>query len=429
MRILVLGASGLIGAQVCAHLLAAGHDVTGVARHVVEAARRAPLIRWLSLDLSKASAADWAAPLADVRAVINCAGALQDSPSDSLAGVHLDGLQRLIDACRTAGVRRFIQVSAAGVETAPGAFSRTKAQGDAALAASDLDWVILRPGLVLSPTAYGGSALLRALAAFPGFIPAVHARAVTQVVAAADIAHLALALLRPDAPRRLTLEVGAPQPTTLAEVLAALRAWMGLRPAPVLDLPPILAKVSGWAADAVAWLGWKSPLRSTTLGQLAHGVRVRQEPLLADMGLQPRALGDLLAHAPAGVQDLWFARLYLLKPVILGGLSFFWIVSGVIGLVSLAPAAQLLTDSGFPPELAVLAVLGGAAGDVLVGALAAVRRTARLGLMGMIGLTFAYLAGSAVWRPDLWLDPLGPMVKTIPAALLALVALAILEDR
>ena len=429
MRIVVLGASGLIGAEVCAHLLACGHQVTGVARHIDRAIRRTPQVRWLKIDLATATAADWASPLTDADAVINCAGALQDGPADSLAGVHLEGLTRLAQACQAAGVRRFIQISAASVETAPGAFSRTKADGDAALAATDLDWVILRPGLVLASAAYGGSALLRALAAFPFVMPAVHAQAVTQVVAASDIGRLAEALLAPDAPRRLVLEVGAPEPTPLAEVLKGLRAWMGLKPAPVLDLPPVLARLTGGVADALAWLGWKSPMRSTTLGQLAHGVRVRPEPLLAEMGLAPRSLADQLAQTPAGVQELWFARTYLLKPLLLGGLSLFWITSGVIGVISQQPAEHLLTSAGFPPALASLAVLGGAAADVLVGGLVAFRRTARLGLLGMIGLTLSYVAGAAIWRPDLWLDPLGPMVKTLPAAILALVALAILEDR
>ena len=47
----------------------------------------------------------------------------------------------------------------------------------------------------------------------------------------------------------------------------------------------------------------------------------------------------------------------------------------------------------------------------------------------MIVVTLAYLAGSIVMEPTLWLDPLGPMVKTIPALALTLVSLAILEER
>ena len=41
----------------------------------------------------------------------------------------------------------------------------------------------------------------------------------------------------------------------------------------------------------------------------------------------------------------------------------------------------------------------------------------------------AYLAGATLWRPDLWADPLGVLVKTIPAALLAWITLALLDDR
>ena len=53
------------------------------------------------------------------------------------------------------------------------AFLRTKASADAALRASGIDHVILRPALVVGPVAYGGTALLRALAAFPGVTPLV----------------------------------------------------------------------------------------------------------------------------------------------------------------------------------------------------------------------------------------------------------------
>jgi hypothetical protein len=47
----------------------------------------------------------------------------------------------------------------------------------------------------------------------------------------------------------------------------------------------------------------------------------------------------------------------------------------------------------------------------------------------MIAVTAAYLLGGTLLTPALWLDPLGPLVKSIPAAVLALTALAVLEDR
>jgi hypothetical protein len=39
------------------------------------------------------------------------------------------------------------------------------------------------------------------------------------------------------------------------------------------------------------------------------------------------------------------------------------------------------------------------------------------------------LLGGALMRPDPWLDPMGPLLKSIPAAFLALAALATLDER
>ena len=47
----------------------------------------------------------------------------------------------------------------------------------------------------------------------------------------------------------------------------------------------------------------------------------------------------------------------------------------------------------------------------------------------MVAITLFYLAASTLVAPDLWLAPLGPLVKTIPALCLVLVALAVLDER
>lgn len=49
----------------------------------------------------------------------------------------------------------------------------------------------------------------------------------------------------------------------------------------------------------------------------------------------------------------------------------------------------------------------------------------------MLGLTLSatYLLGAAVLAPELWLEPLGSLVKTVPAMILMLVALAIRDNR
>jgi uncharacterized protein YbjT (DUF2867 family) len=429
MRVLVIGGYGLIGAGIVAHLRAAGHAVSGAGREVTAAARRQPGMPWHRIDVARATQADWASALAGCDAVVNCAGALQDSPADSLAAVHVEGLRHLVAACQGAGIRRFVQISAASVADSPGAFGATKRDAEALLAESALDWMILRPGLVLAPVAFGGSALLRALAAFPLVIPALHADRVVQVVGVDAVAEAVASALRPQAPSRLAIDLVAPEPTTLAEILLALRGWLGLAPAPVVAVPGWLARLGAGCADGLAWLGWRSPMRSTAVAQLAAGVRGDATAAPRHLGLRVAPLGEWLARHPAGVQEAWFARLYLLKPAILATLAGFWLASGLVGLAQIDRAAAVLAPAGFAPALARASVWLGSVADIAVGLMACHRRTARLGLLGMVAVTATYLAGATLWRPDLWADPLGPMVKVLPAAMLAVVALALLEER
>ncbi len=88
-----------------------------------------------------------------------------------------------------------IHISAIGASRdAPTAFARTKAEAEYDLAGRNLDWVILRPGLVLAPAVYGGTAMLRGLAGLPFAMPLVEADARVQVVSVDDVAETVAAL-------------------------------------------------------------------------------------------------------------------------------------------------------------------------------------------------------------------------------------------
>jgi hypothetical protein len=182
-------------------------------------------------------------------------------------------------------------------------------------------------------------------------------------------------------------------------------------------------------ADALAWLEWRSPLRSATLGQLAAGVVGDADQAQRLLGFQPKTLADLLAEQPSSVQERWFARLYFVKPLMLASLALVWIASGLVGLARIEAAAAVLARGGVAPSLAATLVVGGAGVDVLLGVLVLARPTARWALRGMVVATAAYLVGASHWRPDLWADPLGPWLKTIPIAVLAVATLAVMDER
>jgi hypothetical protein len=133
---------------------------------------------------------------------------------------------------------------------------------------------------------------------------------------------------------------------------------------------------------------------------------------------------------PATIQEKWFARLYLLKPLAIGGLALFWIVSGLIALLpSFDAAVAILTGNGMARPLAEVITAVISIADILVGVAIAWRQTCRIGLMAGIALSLFYMATAAVITPSMWLEPLGALVKTGPAIVLMLVALAMLDER
>ena len=57
------------------------------------------------------------------------------------------------------------------------------------------------------------------------------------------------------------------------------------------------------------------------------------------------------------------------------------------------------------------------------------RPALRLALGGGAALAIFYAIGATIVRPDLWLDPLGPMVKVVPVIALSMLCLAMAEER
>lgn len=429
-RVLVTGATGLIGQAVVADLLAAGFRVRGTARAVSQAARRLPSVEWIAVDIAAAiRPEDWLPHLAGVEAVVNCAGVLQDSLRDSTRLVHVDGIGALFGACERAGVRRTVHISAIGVERAAATeFSRSKLEADQRLMRCGLDWVVLRPSVVLGPAAYGGSALLRALAAVP-LLPLFPDSGTLQVVQLEDVVATIRFFLAPTAPTRIVLDLVGPQRLAVADIVRLYRRWLGWGDPRLVTLPRPLAASLCHLGDLVGWLGWRPPLRSTTRHELGRDAIGCPDRWTAATGIAPQSLADALARRPASVQERWFAALYLLKPAVLAGLSLFWLVTGVITLGTGYRGGLDLAAAAGAGRAGAAAVIAGAVVDILVGVGIAVRRTSRLALRSSLAVSAGYLIAASVVMPRLWSDPLGPLVKIFPVLLLGLVALAILNDR
>jgi DoxX-like family len=183
-------------------------------------------------------------------------------------------------------------------------------------------------------------------------------------------------------------------------------------------------------ADALSWLGWRSPMRTTAITQLADGINGDPAGWIAATGITPKSLDELLALHPATVQDRWFARLYILKPLAIAVLAAFWITSGLIALgPGRAGAMLILRLAGASLGVAKGAVLVGAVLDIVLGLAVLVRRFARTALIAMLAISLGYVAAAAVATPHLLADPLGSILKIFPIMLATLFVLAILDER
>lgn len=424
MKILVLGGYGLIGLSITKALLAAGHEVTGLGRSAAKGCAAAPQADWVARDLSQMTEeAGWMDVLAGMDVVINAAGVLQDGMNDRVMAVQRDSVQAMAAACKPAGVRQIVQISAPGVSTSSDTvFYRSKAEGDAAVKASGVHWVIFRPGLVLSPQAYGGTSLLRQLAAVPLVQPVMLADADIRTVHVDDVAGAVVRAVEKGL-TEVDADLLSSEPARLEDLILAIRSWLGFAPPrAVIRAPYFLGAFTARLGDLAGWLGWRPALRTTSLKVLGKGVtgNAEQWPV--------RNLSDTLSALPSTVQERTYARTALLYPFLLFILSAFWIVSGVIGWTQQS-SAMAVFGPAMPAALAKVFVLGGGVADIAIGAALLIRPLTRAAALAAVFVSLAYLAGGAVLAPHLWADPLGPMVKVFPAIALTLTVWTLTEAR
>jgi uncharacterized protein YbjT (DUF2867 family)/uncharacterized membrane protein YphA (DoxX/SURF4 family) len=428
MHVLVTGGLGFIGREVVAGLLRAGHRVR-IAGRPGRAQAVPPGVDFVGCDFGRdLAAADWCPRLEGIDAVVNCAGILRERGSDTFEAIHVLAPLALYEACAIAGVRRIVQVSALG-DPADGEFVASKHRGDARLMAMDLDWVVLRPSVVASARgSYGGTSLLRALAALPLTpLPGTGAQRL-QPVALEDLVTAVLAALTRAEAARQVIEIGGPAALTLREYLALWRRWLGLGTPRFLPVPQALARIGATLGELLG----RGPMGLTMWRMLERGnVTATDAPQRAQalLGCAPRALVEHLAESPSHSADRWHARLHLLAPVLRGLLALTFLASGVVGL--LLPPAEvqaLMAPTGWSHGLIDALTWGGSVADLVLGALLLTGWRTPWVLAGMAAMVLGYTLVIGAFLPAAWLDPFGGLLKN-PLILLAIAIAAVTAER
>ncbi|MFS7382113.1 SDR family oxidoreductase [Rahnella inusitata] len=163
-KVAIVGAHGQIGKLIIKHLRAQGLEAIGIVRKPeqlsqMEALGADPVL----VDIENASAQELANRLKGADAVVFAAGAGGGSTAERKHTVDYAGSVLLAQAAQLAGIRRYVQISAIGVDdplkpdTEPvwKAYVEAKRDADIELRKSGLDWTIIRPGPLTDDAATG----------------------------------------------------------------------------------------------------------------------------------------------------------------------------------------------------------------------------------------------------------------------------------
>lgn len=163
-KVAIVGAHGQIGKLIIKHLRAQGLEAIGIVRKAeqlsqMEALGADPVL----VDIENASAQELANGLKGADAVVFAAGAGGGSTAERKHTVDYAGSVLLAQAAQLAGIRRYVQISAIGVDdplkpdTDPvwKAYVEAKRDADIELRKSGLDWTIIRPGPLTDDAATG----------------------------------------------------------------------------------------------------------------------------------------------------------------------------------------------------------------------------------------------------------------------------------
>ncbi len=310
---LILGGTGFVGRSVAEKLVERSGGAGGRIRIATRRPAHAKPVQLLpTVEVAVGDVHDEATLarlLRDTDVVINLVAILHGSEAE-FERVHVRLPARLAAACKAAGVKRVIHVSALGAATdAPSRYQRSKARGEEALKAAGLAVTILRPSVIFGERD-------RFLNLFAGIqsilplLPLAGADARFQPVWVEDVASAVVAAIDDPTTIGTTIECCGPRVYTLAELARAAGRWSGAE-RPVFALPSMLARVQAFFMERLPGtpLMSRDNLDSMRVANVASG----KLPGLERLGVEPAALEAIapryLGHVSGEKRlEAWRAR-------------------------------------------------------------------------------------------------------------------------
>lgn len=147
MKVFITGGTGFVGGHVIAELKQHDHKVAALVRRAGSPSGVNEIIGDVTLPETIS-----VGKLSGCQAVIHLVGIIREFPRRGITfrRLHVQAIRNVLAACQTAGIGRYLHISALGADLKSGAsYQRTKAEAEDLVKASGLDWTIFRPSVIL----------------------------------------------------------------------------------------------------------------------------------------------------------------------------------------------------------------------------------------------------------------------------------------
>ncbi len=278
-KILLTGATGFIGKALTRHFFETDYQI----RVLIQPTRSSPdLPRGIPVEAAVSGLNDprgLRAALVDVDIIYHLASQEALGAKGNLLEIDIQGTKNLVEAAQESGVKRFFYLSHLGADRASAYPVMTaKAIAEDHIRKSDLDYTILRTGIVYGPNDRFTTPLAAMLRAIPLVFPLPDkGDSLLQPLWIEDLANILTWSLDNPKTKREIFEIGGPEQLSFKDIIITMLDVMKLQRYPVTLSTPLIRAATVFAdylnlniPTNIFWLDYLATNRTCSLNTVPH---------------------------------------------------------------------------------------------------------------------------------------------------------------
>jgi uncharacterized protein YbjT (DUF2867 family) len=286
MRIVLLGATGFVGKHLLAELSGRGHHCIVPCRHISSCGELKLIPAVELVQTADLSAENLSRILPRADAVINLVGILNESGSNGLGfrKAHVGVVENLIEACRSSGVRRVVQMSALNAGQGKSHYLISKGKAEDLLRSTDfIDATMIQPSVIFGA---GDSFFNRfaGLLKLTPVLPLACPNSLMQPVWVGDVVHAIGETLQTPETIGRSLELAGPKVYSLRDLVVWTARARGLHRW-IIGLSDPLSRIQAWLMDFVPGKPFSNDnYKSLQVDSVSHN------NALVELGIRPSSI-------------------------------------------------------------------------------------------------------------------------------------------